>query len=110
MAITNYYSTIEIHTRTKTPNGRGGNVLSWTKESEFQGLINQASSREVEAAARIDLTVDYKLYCATSVSLTNDKLLYYNSEYYRIVGAPKNTVERGHHYKTMLKKTELDQG
>lgn len=106
--ITDYYHTIDLYTKASTPNGRGGFTYAWSKSSDFQGLINQASSREIEAAAKLDIEADYKLYCGVGVSLDNEKLLKYNNNFYRIVSEPKNTVERDHHYKTLLKRTSAD--
>lgn len=109
MPITDYYTDIEIHGKHKTPNGRGGYSYNWSKESDFPGLINQASSREIEAAAKMDIQADYKLYCPVTVNLSKEKLLLWNNEYYRVVSEPKDTVNRGHHYKVLLKKISLDQ-
>lgn len=105
MAITDYYTQIDLYTKTSVADGRGGYVDSWAKSTSFQGLINQASSREVEAAAKLGIEADYKLYCPVSVSLSNANLLYYGSSYYRVVSEPKDTVHRGHHYKVYLKKS-----
>lgn len=106
MAIADYYYTIQIHTGTRTANGRGGFSTVWAMSSEFEGVINQASSREVEAAAKLDIKADYKLFCPVGTVLSNKKLLYYDGNYYRIVSEPKNTVGRDHHYKIFLKRTE----
>jgi head-tail adaptor len=109
MPITNYYSSIEIHVKTATSNGRGGSTYAWAKSSTIQGLINQASSREIEAAAKLDIHADYKLYCGVSVALDSTKLLYYGGEYYRVVSKPKNTVNRNHHLKILLKQVSSDE-
>jgi len=108
MPITDYYTLIELHTKTKTPNGRGGSTYVWAKASEFQGLINQASSREIEAAAKLSIEADHKLYCPVGTSLSNEKLLKQGSTYYRVVSKPKDTVSQGHHYKVLLKEVQLD--
>lgn len=108
MAIQDYYVTLEKYSKTSVSNGRGGFVDTWVKASEFEGLINQTSSREIEAAMKIDIDTDSKLYCPTSVILTNDNRIKWGTQYYRVVSEPKNTVNRGHHLKIFLKKSFLD--
>lgn len=108
MAIQDYYTAIDIYSKTKTPNGRGGNTYAWAKSSGFPGLINQASSKEVESAAKLGIEADHKLYCDPDTPLDNKDLLYQSGTYYRVVSKPKDTVGRGHHYKVLLKEVELD--
>jgi SPP1 family predicted phage head-tail adaptor len=108
MAITHYYTTIDLHTKTSVADGRGGSVDTWAKDSDFQGCINQASSKEIEAAAKLGIEADYKLYCPVDTDIDHTKLLYYKSSYYRIISEPKDTVERGHHLKVLLKKMPGD--
>ncbi len=109
MAIQDYYKSIQVVSRQGTPNGRGGTNYIWIVDGEILGLINQMTSREKEAAQKLDIEADYKLFTDVGNQLDNNKLLLYNNEYYRIVSEPKNTVERNHHYKVLLKKIGLDQ-
>lgn len=108
MAIEDYYGPIEKLKNSKTPNGRGGFTYVWVKDFDFQGLINQATSREIEMANKSGIEADYKLYCSVDTDIDNNDLLKKNDEYYRIVSKPKNTVNRNHHFKILLKNISLD--
>lgn len=109
MAIEDYYKPIERLENTKTDNGRGGKTYAWVVKNTFQGLINQATSKEIEAANKLGIDGDHKLYCPVDTVLDYDDLIRRNGVYYRVVSDPKNTVERNHHFKIFLKKSSLDQ-
>ena len=109
MAIQDYYKSIQVLAQQGVPNGRGGTSYTWTPEGEIMGAINQANSREIEAARKKDIEADFKLFTDVGSQLDNTKLLLYKNEYYRVVSEPKDTMQRNHHYKVLLKKTGLDQ-
>jgi SPP1 family predicted phage head-tail adaptor len=108
MPITDYYSTITVLSKTTTADNRGGKTYVWASSGTFSGLINQADSKEIEAAAKLGIEASHKLYCPVSVSISNKNLLKVGTRYYRIVSDPKNTVGRSHHYKIFLRETSLD--
>ncbi len=109
MAIECYYKSITKYDNVKVSDGRGGYIHNWVEVSVFQGLINQASSKEQEQANKLGVIADYKLYCPVDVMLNIDDIIGFNNEYYRVVSKPKNTIQRNHHFKILLKNISLDQ-
>lgn len=108
MAIENYYVTITKVVKTKTTSPLGGKTEAQAASGTFRGVINQASSREADSAAKLGIIADYKLYCPVNTVLDNDDLIQYNGEKFRIVSKPKNTLGRDHHYKVLLKYVDDD--
>lgn len=108
MAIENYYKTINKLSNIKKNDGRGGYVYDFSIISTFNGLVNQASSKEQELAKKLGITADFKLYCEVEATLTINDIIQFNDEYYRVVSKPKNTIQRNHHLKITLKQISLD--
>jgi SPP1 family predicted phage head-tail adaptor len=109
MAIERFYKPIVKLKKTQVPNGRGGFIDTWVEDFTFQGLINQAGSSEIELANKLGISADHKLFCSVDTVIDHNDLVKKNGKYYRIVSEPKDTVERGHHYKILLKYTSLDE-
>lgn len=109
MAIECYYKEVIKLENVKTSDGRGGYIHSWNETNTFMGLVNQASSKEQEQANKLGVIADYKLYCPIDVTLNIDDTISFEGEYYRIVSKPKNTIQRNHHLKILLKNISLDQ-
>lgn len=107
MAIENYYSDLTLRKITETADARGGAVLSDT-DTTFQGLVTQASTKEIEAARRLEIQCDHNLYCAVTVDIAVKDKVVDGTKIYQVVGEPLNTVKRNHHYKVMLKRMITD--
>ena len=102
MAISDYYSTLKKQGTTETLDGTGGVILSYV-ETEFQGLINQADSKTLELANKLNVICTHKLYCAVIEDLDYlDMIEDSEGNKYKITSKPKNTVDRNHHFKIML--------
>ena len=108
MPISDYYRSLDRYEATRTANGRGGATLGWVKAETFQGLINQASSQEVLAAGQLGIVADHKLFCGVAETIERDMLIGEGDRVFRVVSQPKNTVNRGHHLRVMLRETSLD--
>jgi head-tail adaptor len=104
MAIEDFYvDGIEILRLSTSGNGMGGSSETWIADTNtISGLINQADSGEIELASKLDIKATHKLFCDISVNISNQNRIRYNSEIYRVVSKPKDTVNQNHHYKIML--------
>lgn len=109
--IEDYYRTLIVQRKTTVSNGFGGQAETWADYIEIQGLINQASSDEILAAAQHQNQIDSKLYTAVGQDIKVDDRIVDSIEgnlVYRIVSVPKDTVNRKHHWKIMLKRVDTD--
>lgn len=69
----------------------------------IRGVINQAGSSEIEYAKARNIDVDYKAYVEVTEltkSITKDDRI----DGYRVASDPKNTMDRNHHLKILLKE------
>lgn len=111
MAIEDYYRTLTVQRKSTSSNGFGGPAQTYADAGTIEGLINQASSQEILAAAKLQNVVDSKLFTAVGVDIkVNDRIVdsIEGNPTYRIVSVPKNTVKRDHHWKTMLQRVDAD--
>ena len=103
MSIENYYTNLAtIQSKTEATNTFGAVTETWSDKSTINCLINQASSTEILQAQQINERVTNKMYCAYDTNINNKDRIVFNSQVYRIVSIPKNTVNRNHHLKIML--------
>lgn len=111
MAIQDYYRTLTVQRKTTLPNGIGGQIETWDDHITIQGLINQASSSEILAAAQNQNIIDSKLFTDVGQDIKVDDRIIDSIEgnlVYRIVSVPKDTVNRKHHWKILLKRLDTD--
>jgi len=102
MAITDYYNTLTKCGTTETLDATGGVVLSYV-ETTFQGLVNQADSKTLELANKLNVVCTHKLFCNVTEDLDYvDMIKDSDGNTYKITSKPKNTVGRNHHHKIML--------
>jgi len=102
--IENYYSFLILSKATTIIDAYGIETSSFI-DSNIQGIINLAGSKEIELAKSRGLDIDYKAYVeVTPVSLAIKKDDLING--LRVVSAPKNTLQRNHHLKILLKGSE----
>ena len=102
MAIKDYYKDLTLTTIILVENDLGIEEETPTTHI-IKGVINQAGSKELEYARARNIDVDYKAYLEVS-DITNAiaKNDYING--YRVASEPKNTMERNHHLKVLLKE------
>lgn len=105
MAISDYYKTLVKLDTSEAEDGIGGVVITYT-ETEFQGVINQASSDEIELGNKLNIDVSSKLYCSVNESITYGDMIKEGSDTYRVASRAKNTMNRNHHYKFLLEKVD----
>ncbi len=108
MAIQDFYEDIDKLIKSGVSDGRGGTKYVLSTEKTLKGLINQATSNEIDMAGKKGIEATHKLYCDITEDLNNDDMLFQDGVYYRITSKPKNTVKRNHHLKIFLKEISLD--
>lgn len=107
MAITDYYTSLSYIPQVQS----SGSVYTAQADGtpvSFQGAINQNSSKERAMAQQLGFDTDYKLFYPTSVTIPGTAIISDGTNRYKIVGEPKNTMSRNHHYRLYLKKTSAE--
>lgn len=100
--IVDYYGDLTLSKATVSKNTYGIEINSFVNTT-IQGIINQASSKEIEFAKAREIDIDYKAY----VEVTTATLLIKKDDLingYRVVSEPKNTLSMNHHLKILLKE------
>ena len=69
----------------------------------FSCAINPVSGYEKFAGGHNEVMADYKLFCSSTVALTEQTRVKWNSKYYNVVFV-KDTFKMGHHLLAFLKK------
>ena len=109
MAISDFYYAVEVWRGTPAVNVRGQTTTgTFTLNSTIQGVVNQASSNEVQEAAQWGVRMTHKLFCPVDSDIVATDQIRANGDIYRVIGDPKNTVKRNHHYRVMLEKRGVD--
>lgn len=107
MAIERYYRTLSLMVKSELPKDtRGGVGSSWIVAQPFLGLISQVNAQEADANSRLNVVADYKLYCPVDTPITRANRVKDGSKTYRVASDPHNAVDRDHHYKIFLKRTD----
>jgi hypothetical protein len=69
--------------------------------------INLTQGSERFFADGQTVRAEYKAYCDVSTEVYQGRRCRWNSEDYLIADEPKNTLQKSHHYKLLLKKVDL---
>jgi len=102
MSIENYY-TETASVITVTNPGDFSTALGSETSVEFKAAINPSRGYESFAGGRTDVFADYKLFCSSTVALTEQTRVLYSGTYYNVVFV-KDTLNRGHHKLVFLQK------
>ena len=65
--------------------------------------INQLSAREVAEYGKIGFDAQYKAYCAVTTEVTAGRRVKWDGDSYDIIMVPKNTFNKNHHLKFLLR-------
>jgi head-tail adaptor len=102
MGIENYYSeTASVITVTKPTDF--STALGSESSVAFRCAINPVSGYESFAGGRNDVFADYKVFCSSTVALTEGKRVKWSSQYFNVVFV-KDTFNMGHHKLVFLQK------
>lgn len=109
MAIEDYYVPLEVWRGTPKTDIRNNTTFgNFIKNSDIQGVINQASFNDSMQAMQLQVDISHKLYTAITSDIKSQDQIRNNTTIYRVVGKPKNTVNRNHHLKVMLQELGVD--
>lgn len=110
MAITRFYTdAFEIWRGTPATDDRGATTMGTrAKVASGIGQINNNQVSEQSSSGQWINRDAYKLFTATTTDVRKNDNIKYDSDFYRVIGDPKNTITRGHHYRIKLEKLGKD--
>lgn len=74
-------------------------------DTTINGYLGSRSNSESVVAGKLTVTTEYKFYCDDFSMLYGDIVLY-ETNYYRVISVPQNTVHKNHHMKVIVEKIE----
>lgn len=104
MAIERFYISCTKKTPTTTLSDSNRPVKSYT-ESTIYGYKGSQTDKLVTIAGKQTIETFYKFF-TSDFDITSMDLIVYDDEIYEIVGDPKNTANRNHHIKVLIRKVE----
>lgn len=105
MAITNYYSTLEIIRPLITNNTPlGGQIPQWSY-TPFQGVIYRSNSQMSQTGGKSGESTEAVLICEMCDIKKGDRILDLDGTCYQVKGDPNNPMKRDHHLEVDLIKT-----
>ena len=76
----------------------------YTTGSVIKGAVNQLSADEIFRYDAIGYNAQYKLFCEPSTQVYAGRRILWNADTYEVINIPKNTLQKNHHFRTLLKK------
>lgn len=97
MAITNYYSTLEIirPSNVKT-SPLGGQIIQWVRVP-FQGVIYRSNSQMSQTGGKSGETTEAILICEMCEIEKGDRIIDLDGTVYQVKGNPNNSMKKNHH-------------
>jgi len=102
MAIENYYIYCVRKRKTETLNGNNRAIATYT-DTPISGYKSGSSSKITIVAGKETIEDVYKFY-TDDFDLQSQDIIVYDGESYLVTSDPKNTANRNHHIKVMLRK------
>lgn len=103
MAIEDFYQTLTLKTPTNTLNSMYETTKTYANTT-INGYIGSRNDIEQFVGGKWVIKSQYK--CYTDTNLVFGQIITFNSENYRVVSDSQNTINIGHHYKTLVEKME----
>jgi len=75
----------------------------YTPAASITAAVNLLSADETNAYDKLGYNAKYKAYCAVSTEVYAGRRCRWNSDTFDIVADPKNTLQKGHHLKILLR-------
>ena len=101
MSIETYYTESPVRYTLTTSTGWAGEP-TWGTPTTFTAAINPSAGNERFTAGQNVDYADYKLYCSDTVSISVANRVVYSGDTFEVVFV-KDTLNRGHHKKVLLK-------
>lgn len=104
MSIQSYYKTCYKLIPNEVLNDRLIPIKVFT-ESPIQGYRGRGTDLIVRVANKDTIETRFKFYC-NDFTLNIGDLIKYDNKTYEVVSEPRNTANRNHHIKTMIRKVD----
>jgi hypothetical protein len=75
----------------------------YSTAASITAAVNLLSADEVAAYGKIGFDAKYKAYCDVSTEVYAGRRCRWNSDTFDIITDPKNTLQKNHHYKILLR-------
>lgn len=75
----------------------------YTSASAIKAAVNLLSGDEILAYGKIGFDARYKAYCDVSTGVYEGRRVRWNGDDYEIVDVPKNTLQKNHHLRFLLR-------
>jgi hypothetical protein len=75
----------------------------YSTAASIKAAVNLLSADEVAAYGKIGFDARYKAYCDVTTEVYGGRRCRWNSDTFDIVTDPKNTLQKNHHYKILLR-------
>ncbi len=102
--ITNFYDQTVILLDRSTSTGAFTTGESYTTDVSIDAAVNLLSANEAFQFDRMGVAAEYKMFCAVSTEVYYGRRCRWGSDTFEIVSEPKNTMQKGHHYRVLLKR------
>lgn len=104
MAIDRFYIDCVRKRKTETNNYRQRSITSYT-DTNIRGYKSWYRQGVLKIAGKETIVNQYKFLC-NDFDLQAMDIIYYDGKYYEVVNEPKNTANRNHHIKAILRQVE----
>jgi hypothetical protein len=78
----------------------------YSSAATIKAAINLTQGSERFFADGLTVRAEYKMYCAPSTGILYGRRVKWDGDDYYITESPKNTLQKGHHYKVLLKAVD----
>ncbi len=76
---------------------------TWTTDVSVKAAVNLLSAAEVADYDKLGFDAKYKAYTAVSTEIVAGRRLRWNGDTFDIIMTPKNTLQKDHHLKILLR-------
>jgi hypothetical protein len=76
----------------------------YTTDVSISAAVNLMSGSERAQWGQLDVNAEYKLYCEPTTEVYYGRRARWDGDTFVMVTEPKNTLQRDHHYRVLLRK------
>jgi len=106
MSISDYYSeTLILLDADSSTDGYWSTSTgpAYSTDVSLPAAVNLLSGDEVNDYGVLGIDARYKAYCAVSTEIVSGRRCRWSGDTFEIVVEPKNTLQKNHHYRILLK-------
>ena len=103
--ISKYYTEdVTLLTKSSSTGGYWSTGETYTTAVAIKAAVNQLSASELFRYGTIGYDARYKMFCEPTTEVYAGRRIIWRSDTYEIIEEPKNTLQKNHHFRTLLKK------